>query len=131
VVPLASDAEFHRRIYLDLVGRGPTAEESIAFFRQMEADPASIARIRDAVIDDLLNRSEFSRYYAKVLEVMFTEAPRKYRDAGISGEFIRRWLAEQRPLNELCTEILGQTAATRTSGLRLALFSTARPIPTW
>lgn len=105
-VPLASDAEFHRRIYLDLVGRGPTAEESIAFFRQMEAAPASSAQIREAVIDDLLNRSEFSRYYAKVLEVMFTERRENIGTLEFR-ELIRRWLAEQRPLNELCTEILG------------------------
>lgn len=105
-VPLAGDAEFHRRIYLDLVGRGPTAEESAAFFQQMAADPASGTRIREAVIDDLLDRHEFSRYYAKVLEVMFTERRENIGTLEFR-EFIRRWLTEQRPLNELCTEILG------------------------
>ncbi len=105
-VPLAGDAEFHRRVYLDLLGRGPTAEESAAFFRQIEAEPSSGTRIREAVIDDLLSRSEFSRYYAKVLEVMFTER-REHIGTLEFREFIRRWLAEQRPLNELCMEILG------------------------
>ncbi|MEY3174912.1 MAG: hypothetical protein RLZZ436_2826 [Planctomycetota bacterium] len=104
-VPLTGDAEFHRRIYLDLVGRGPTAEESAEFFRRIETAPADRAAIREAVIDDLLSRSEFSRYYAKVLEVMFTERRENIGTLEFR-EFIRRWLAERRPLNELCTEIL-------------------------
>lgn len=106
VVPLTSDAEFHRRIYLDLVGRGPTVEESESFFRRIETDPAARVGIREAVIDDLLNRSEFSRYYAKVLEVMFTERRENIGTLEFR-EVIRRWLAERRPLNELCMEILG------------------------
>ncbi|MFM7055508.1 MAG: DUF1549 domain-containing protein, partial [Planctomycetota bacterium] len=105
-VPLASDAEFHRRIYLDLTGRGPTAEESEAFFRQIDSMPSARAAVRTAVIDHLLNSHEFSRYYAKVLEVMFTER-RETIGTLEFREFIRRWLADRRPLNELCMEVLG------------------------
>lgn len=104
-VALASDAEFHRRIYLDLVGRGPSVDESEAFLARVDVDPAANAIVRDEVIDELLERDEFSRYFAKVLEVMFTER----REQISIVEFrlwIRQWIHERRPLNELCTEIL-------------------------
>jgi hypothetical protein len=104
-VPLASDAEFHRRVYLDLVGRGPSVDESEAFFARIGADPAANAMIRNEVIDDLLSRDEFARYYAKVLEVMFTER-REVISVFEVRAMIRQWLDDHRPLNELCTEML-------------------------
>ena len=72
-VPLAGDYEFHRRIYLDLVGRGPTGEETEEFVRRLQAGDKSSEMVRNELVEDLLDRDEFSRYYAKVLEVMFTE----------------------------------------------------------
>ena len=104
-VPLASDAEFHRRVYLDLLGRGPSTSESEAFFRRIEANPDARQTIRNEVIDDLLEREEFSRYFAKVLDIMFSER----REVIAVLEFrawLRQWIHDRRPLNELCTEIL-------------------------
>ena len=69
----ASAAEFQRRIYLDLLGRGPTVSESERYFRRLRAEPGAVERIREELIEDLLSRVEFDRYYARVLEVMFTE----------------------------------------------------------
>jgi len=104
-VPLSSDAEFHRRIYLDLLGRGPSTSESETFFQRIEANSDGRQNLRNEVIDDLLEREEFSRYYAKVLDVMFTErreviGPLEFR------AWLRQWIHDRRPLNELCTEIL-------------------------
>ena len=104
-VPLASDAEFHRRIYLDLVGRGPAVDESEAFFARIQANPEAHGAIRNEVIDELLEREEFSHYYAKVLEVMFTERREVIGVLEVRA-LIRKWLNERRPLNELCTEML-------------------------
>lgn len=104
-IPLASDAEFLRRIFLDLTGRGPRLEETRNFFRRIESGETTSAAARAELIDELLAREEFSRHYAKVLEVMFTErreviSPRELRN------FIRQWLEDRRPLNELCLELL-------------------------
>lgn len=104
--PLATDAEFLRRIYLDIIGRGPTAEEHAAFLARVELAPNTNQLIRIEVIDDLLNRDEFFRYYAKVLEVMFTER-RELIGTLETRAFIRKWLEDRKPLNELCMEILG------------------------
>ena len=104
-IPLSSDSEFHRRIYLDLLGRGPSTSESEAFLKRIEANPDARQTIRNEVIDNLLELEEFSRYYAKVLDVIFTErreviGPLEFR------AWLRQWLHDRRPLNELCTEIL-------------------------
>lgn len=104
-VPLAGDFEFHRRIYLDLLGRGPSIEESEAFVRQLKSGCESNEGLRNRVIDDLLEREEFSRYYAKVLEVMFTER-RELISVIEFRSWIGQWIRQHRPLNELCTEIL-------------------------
>jgi len=101
----ASAAEFQRRIYLDLAGRGPTVTESEAYFRRLESEPGAAERIREDLIEELLTGGEFDRYYARVLEVMFTERRETISVLEFRG-WIQRWLEERRPLNELCAEIL-------------------------
>ncbi|MDA1178956.1 MAG: DUF1549 domain-containing protein [Planctomycetota bacterium] len=107
MAPVVGNSEFVRRVYLDLIGRIPTAEEVTAFFQQAEMAGSSTDQVRAQLIDDLLARDEFPQHYAKVLEIMFTE---RRSDEKISLQefriFIREWLAERRPLNELCMEIL-------------------------
>src|SRR5262245_53166142 len=53
--PVADDAEFLRRVTLDLIGRVPTASEARTFF----ADQSPMKRVR--VIDNLLANSECAR----------------------------------------------------------------------
>src|SRR5690242_19952604 len=55
IAPLAGDAEFLRRVYLDLAGKIPTVAETRAFF----ADPASDKRTK--LIDRLLAAPDFPR----------------------------------------------------------------------
>lgn len=103
--PLAGDFEFQRRVYLDLIGRGPTVEETQSYLSQLASSTEGASVVRDRLIDDLLSREEFSRYYAKVLEVMFTER-REVISPLLFRPLIRQWLEDKRPLNELFTEIL-------------------------
>jgi len=104
-IPLASDEEFQRRVYLDLVGRSPTATETTNFLAQAASVPEGSLAAREQLIDDLLARDEFPFYYSKVLEVMFTER-REVISTVEFRIFLRKWLEENRPLNELCTEVL-------------------------
>ena len=104
-IPLASDEEFQRRVYLDLVGRSPTATETTNFLAQAFSAPEGSLAAREQLIDDLLARDEFPFYYSKVLEVMFTER-REVIGTLEFRNFLRKWLEENRPLNELCTEVL-------------------------
>src|SRR5436309_10298923 len=61
--PLATDAEFLRRVYLDLTGTVPSAEAARAFLK----DPAPDKR--RALIDRLLASPEHARHMAYVLDV--------------------------------------------------------------
>ncbi|MBM3967072.1 MAG: DUF1549 domain-containing protein, partial [Planctomycetes bacterium] len=101
----ASDLDFLRRIFLDLVGRGPTRDESLAFITKVQEHPERRVELRNELIDDLLDRDEFSRYYAKVIEVMLTERREVIGTLEIRL-FIKKWLDDRRPLNELFTEVL-------------------------
>ncbi|MCX5677386.1 MAG: DUF1549 domain-containing protein, partial [Planctomycetota bacterium] len=56
---LCSDAVFVRRIYLDVIGTLPTAQEAGDFLR----DPNTAGK-RQALIDRLLARDEFADYWA-------------------------------------------------------------------
>jgi hypothetical protein len=58
--PLADDAEFYRRLHLDLVGRIPTAEEATAFLGDATPDK------RAAAIDRLLASPEHAEHFANV-----------------------------------------------------------------
>ena len=64
---LASDEDFVRRVYLNLLGRSPRAEETKSFLADSEANK------RVQLIDDLMQSPEFARYYIGVLDVMFME----------------------------------------------------------
>jgi hypothetical protein len=59
--PLADDAEFFRRISLDLVGRIPTVQEVRQFLT--DRDPQKRAKL----ISRLEDRSQFYNYFANVL----------------------------------------------------------------
>ncbi len=58
-VPLAEDAEFLRRVYLDLTGRGPTAAQAVAFLDSPAQDK------RAALIDALLAAPEFGEHFGR------------------------------------------------------------------
>lgn len=56
--PISSDAEFLRRVYLDLTGRIPSRDRTVAFLDS--ADPLK----RSKLIDELLASPEYGRHFA-------------------------------------------------------------------
>jgi hypothetical protein len=97
----ASDGEFLRRVHLDLIGYGPSAEETRAFLDDPSSDK------RRAVIDRLLDSPEFARHMARVFDVMLME---RRPDVNVPSaqwhEYLRRSFAERKPLNQLAAEVL-------------------------
>ncbi|QDU37727.1 Chromosome partition protein Smc [Maioricimonas rarisocia] len=67
VAPAAEDAEFVRRVYVDLTGRIPSAEETRVFLDDSSAEK------RTALIDRLLESDECIRHLATTLDVMLME----------------------------------------------------------
>jgi Protein of unknown function (DUF1553)/Protein of unknown function (DUF1549) len=58
--PIADDAEFYRRLSLDITGRIPTASEARAFIDSKDPDK------RNKMIDDLLRRPGYLNHFASV-----------------------------------------------------------------
>jgi hypothetical protein len=97
VNPIASDADFVRRVYLDLVGRIPNRDEAQSFFDDRAADK------RTRLIDRLLGSAEHPERLATVFDVMLLER------LGEHPEW-RQWLvdsfAANKPWDQMCREML-------------------------
>jgi hypothetical protein len=109
--PLASDADFLRRVYLDLNGVIPTADEARAFLS--DADPDKRAKL----IDVLLDRPQFARQMALTFDLMLIER-RTDKSVKVTDweEYLRKSFADDKPLDQLFRELLvtdGADEATR------------------
>lgn len=114
VGPLAapcSDADFVRRIHLDLAGVIPT----VATVRAFLADPAADKRVK--LIDGLLAARAFDRHMMFVLDAMLLERATPPGDLAASWrEYLFTELADDTPLDAIARDLLesdGATAATR------------------
>ncbi len=108
---LCSDAEFLRRVSLDLTGLPPTAEEVRAFL----ADARPVREKRDAVIEKLLASPEFvdhsTNKWADLLQVnskfLGGEGARLFR------EWIRKEMAANTPYDQFVRKILTATGSNK------------------
>jgi hypothetical protein len=110
-VGVCSDAEFLRRVSLDLIGYPPTAAEARAFL----ADPAPDKRVK--LVDQLLASPRFSRHLATAIDLWLME---RRSNPNVSQDEWHAWLVksvrEGKPWNVLAREILtadGADPATR------------------
>jgi hypothetical protein len=84
--PRADDAEFLRRVYLDLTGVIPPADKAAAFLDSKDRGK------RAKVIDELLAGPEFGRHLAEVYQTMLL--PRNSDNRRLQAENLHRWLEE-------------------------------------
>ena len=99
----ADDAEFLRRVYLDLNGRVPSYDETVSFLATKDADR------RAALIDQRLRSPEFGSHMAILWHRLLIP-----KSAGAYGRIphrkFREWLASQfnenRPWNAIVTDLL-------------------------
>ncbi|MGP0064250.1 MAG: DUF1549 domain-containing protein [Isosphaeraceae bacterium] len=97
----ASDAEFLRRVSLDLTGMPPSVEE----LKEFLADRAADKRAR--AVDRLLASPLFARHWATTLDVMLMERrPSKKVAADDWQNYLLSAVRENRPLNQLMGELL-------------------------
>ena len=99
---LASDGEFLRRIFIDLVGRIPTLEEVLAF----EADTGDDKR--DRLIDRLIGGEEFVERWSYYFEDLFRAGNRMGHGKNLFRFWTREWLTLDRSFAEVVTELLTQ-----------------------
>lgn len=95
--PAASDAEFVRRIYLDLAGRIPTRDETLRFLADTSPDK------RTKLIDDLLASPQYAAHMTSVFHVMLTERLGEHADW---QAWLTESLAANKPWDQMCREML-------------------------
>jgi hypothetical protein len=97
-IPRANEWDLHRRVSLDLIGRGPTIEEQDRHQQRLQQPGVDRDAAWRSLVDELLARDEFTRQWARVLEVQFSE---RRPDEKISTLQFRAWLrnalAQNRP----------------------------------
>jgi hypothetical protein len=104
--PPASDAEFLRRIYLDLTGNIPSASEARAFLSSRAPDK------RRALIDRLLASPEHARHMAQVFDVLLMERRvSRFVPQAQWHEYLRSSFAANKPWDQITREILGADGA--------------------
>lgn len=110
--PLADDAEFVRRVYLDLIGTLPSVKETRAFLASK--DPARRARL----IDQLLERTEYADYWALKWGDLLRGHSRALGEKGINSfnVWLKQSLRENRPADRIVRELLLAQGNLYTSG---------------
>jgi len=106
----SSDAEFVRRIYLDLTGVIPTPRQARSFLDCAAADK------RRRLIDELLASPDYALHMARVVDVMLIERRvptiKSYDVAAADWRaYLTEAFAENRPWDVMVREILGSDGA--------------------
>src|SRR5205823_7835798 len=86
-VPLADDAEFLRRAYLDITGVIPPADKVVAFLDSKQPDK------RARLIEDLLASPDYGRHLADIWQELLT-AEQDLLTRGMPLEPLANWLAQ-------------------------------------
>jgi Protein of unknown function (DUF1549)/Protein of unknown function (DUF1553) len=99
--PLADDAEFVRRVYLDITGSIPTSAEVRAFLDDKSANK------RTRLIDQLLDGPGYARHMAWFLDVTLMERrPDSKVPRAAWEEYLRAVVAENQPYDAFVRELL-------------------------
>ncbi|MDX1947177.1 MAG: DUF1553 domain-containing protein [Pirellulaceae bacterium] len=106
LIPQSSDAEFLRRIYLDLAGRVPSAEEARPFLASGEVNKRAL------LIDKLLQSPDHVRRISQVFHVMLMERLGDHEDW---QKFLRESFQANKPWDQMCREILDPNADSETT----------------
>ncbi len=95
--PLASDADFVRRVYLDLAGRIPSATEARSFLDDRESDR------RARLIDNLLGSADYPRRMGEWASAFFMG---RVVSNSLWDAYLLESFTVNKPWDRLCREIL-------------------------
>jgi hypothetical protein len=99
--PITNDAEFLRRIFVDLTGAPPTSKQAREFLADTTADKRAV------LIDRLLASPEFPRELARILDQLLM-LRRPAQNVGLAEwkAYLHKACVENKPWNVLASEIL-------------------------
>ena len=96
----ADDAEFVRRVYLDILGRAPKASEARAFIEDKSADK------RAKLVDLLLKMPAHANYFAAVTRAQWLPQTMNNVQLSQSGAQFEQWLEKQYRANTPADELV-------------------------
>jgi hypothetical protein len=113
--PLTTDAEFIRRVTLDLTGRIPLSENVEAFLADERPNKRAI------LIDELIASEAFNDFWTFFYANQFEVISRYYNMIGVPGrnlfhQYLRGFVEKDRPLTDLATEMITATGDNYLSG---------------
>ena len=108
---LTSDRAFARRVFLDAIGRLPARQELAEFLDDSSQDK------RSQLIDRLLTRPEYASHWRVKFEDWFrnSQLNSQGRSMGVFKDWIKRWLSQDRPYDEVVRALLTSTGDTMVS----------------
>ena len=100
--PIADDATYLRRVYLDIIGKLPTPREAETFLNNMAMDK------RSKLVEKLLTRPEFADYWALKWSDLLRADRLKlgHADAYLYYKWIRESFARNKPVDNIARELL-------------------------
>jgi hypothetical protein len=109
--PLADDATFLRRAYLDALGVLPTADESRCFLSDTSAEK------RARLVDKLVSREEFADWWALKWSDLLRNEEKVLDPKGVENfhHWIRQSIAEGKPLDRFVHELIVARGSTYTT----------------
>ena len=108
----ASDEEFLRRAYLDLLGRIPNIQECRAFLQTREKGK------REKLVTYLLDHPDFAKNFATQWSVLLIGRGNQGRmvDRASLTNWLRKQFASDRPWNEVVHELVSATGSNKENG---------------
>ncbi|MBW3598780.1 MAG: DUF1549 domain-containing protein, partial [Planctomycetes bacterium] len=100
--PLCDDSTFVRRVYVDITGRLPTADQARSFVES--SDPQK----RDKLIDQLLDSPGYGDYFANKWAMVLRNqrAPQDVRISFRFHDWVRRAIQENMPYDQFVRHVL-------------------------
>ncbi|WP_298867859.1 DUF1549 domain-containing protein [uncultured Gimesia sp.] len=99
--PVATDAEWLRRVHLDLIGQIPSAETVEKFAK--DRDTAKRSKVIDQLLDDPAYVQNFTNVWTNLL--IGRRTPRRVSRSGMQ-KFLREAFAKNRPWNEVVQDLV-------------------------
>ena len=109
---LASDEEFLRRAYLDLIGRIPNIQEARAFLHSKEKDK------REKLVTYLLEDPDYAKNFATQWTVLLIGRANQGRmvDRSSLTSWLRKQFSSDRPWNEIVHELVSSSGSNKDNG---------------
>ena len=110
--PNATDAEFLRRAYLDLLGRIPNVQEALAFLESKE--PGKRAKL----VDYLLVHPDFAKNFGNEWTIILVGRKNQGRDVdkGALTSWLRKQVTADQPWNEIARELITAKGNNKANG---------------